>query len=158
MVRRIPCRICRRWFLPDARVGERQYTCSAPECQTQRQRRKQAQWRRRNPDYFVGRRWQEATAGEGRAPSRSPPPLEQVPWDVVQSQMQSKPAVIVGLFGRLLLTRAQSQSWAQAPDIAGETSGLPPHRPQSQMEARRRSGKSGLRAHGAADAGHRGGP
>jgi len=98
-----PCSFCRSWFQPDARVGGRQYACSDPECQ-QRRRRKQAKWRRRNPDYFVGRRWTAALDdASAAAPARSPPPLEKVPWDVVQSQMGTKAAVILGLFVRLLL-------------------------------------------------------
>lgn len=34
-----PCRICRRWFEPDARVRGRQKSCSAPDCQRERHRR-----------------------------------------------------------------------------------------------------------------------
>ena len=28
-----PCRVCRRWFLPDGRLKNRQKTCGNPECQ-----------------------------------------------------------------------------------------------------------------------------
>jgi hypothetical protein len=129
-----PCSICRRWFLPDTRVGARQYVCSAAECQQRRRRRKQAQWRARNPDYFVGRRWTAATETEKAEPARTPPPLGEVPWDVVQSQMGSKEAVILGLFGRLLVLRLQSQMRAQVAVIAAELPRLPPRRAQSQME------------------------
>ena len=41
-VRKKPCRICRRWFQPDARVGERQRACGKPECQTARRQKTQA--------------------------------------------------------------------------------------------------------------------
>ena len=30
--RKRPCRVCRRWFQPDARLGDRQKTCGDPEC------------------------------------------------------------------------------------------------------------------------------
>src|SRR6056297_2132233 len=50
--RKRPCRICKRWFLPDPRVKERQKTCGRPECQREWHRRKCAEWYRSNPDYF----------------------------------------------------------------------------------------------------------
>ena len=134
MVRKRPCSICGAWFQPDARVGDRQHACTDPECQHGRRRRKQAQWRRRNPDYFVARRWSAATEAKVAEPARAPPPLEQIPWDVVQSQMSSQPAVILGLFGRVLLIHVQSQMRAQVSVITGESPRLPPRRAQSQME------------------------
>ena len=50
-VRKKPCRVCRRWFQPDPRVGDRQRVCGKPECQTARRQKTQADWRKRNPDY-----------------------------------------------------------------------------------------------------------
>ena len=46
-VRPRPCRICRRWFTPSARVGDRQRVCSAEACQRERHRRSCASWRSR---------------------------------------------------------------------------------------------------------------
>lgn len=43
--RKRPCRICRRWFLPAPRAGNRQYACSSPDCQRERHRRSCARWR-----------------------------------------------------------------------------------------------------------------
>lgn len=114
MTRKRPCSFCGSWFQPDLRVGDRQYACSNPKCQKKRRRRKQAKWRHDNPDYFVGRRWTgrvggvPASASGESAPAspkpvRSPPPLEKVPWDVVQSQIGDKASVMLGLFARLLL-------------------------------------------------------
>lgn len=142
-----PCSICRRWFQPDVRVGARQYVCSAVECQQQRRCRKQAQWRRRNPDYFVARRW--TTAADKKEPARTPPPLGQVPWDLVQSQMGSEAAVILGLFARLLLLHVQSQMRAQLPVITAESGRLPPRHAQSQMEAGPQDGHAGPHDRGA---------
>ena len=34
-----PCRICRRWFEPDPRVGQRHRVCGRDECQHERHRR-----------------------------------------------------------------------------------------------------------------------
>ncbi|MGA2328940.1 MAG: hypothetical protein ABSH05_21935 [Bryobacteraceae bacterium] len=49
--RKRPCTICRRWFRPDKRVGERQRACGRPECQAARRQQTQASCRDRNPDY-----------------------------------------------------------------------------------------------------------
>lgn len=51
MVRKRPCSICRKWFLPSPRAGPRQHVCPNPDCQRERHRRNCASWRRRNPDY-----------------------------------------------------------------------------------------------------------
>lgn len=50
--RKRPCRICRRWFLPDPRLKERQMTCGQTECQKQWHKKKCAEWNRKNTDYF----------------------------------------------------------------------------------------------------------
>jgi hypothetical protein len=71
-------------------------------------------------------------------PPRSPAPLEEVPWDVVQSQMESKPGVVLGLFARVLLVHVQSQLRAQVPVVTGESGIVPPRQVQSQMEAEKR--------------------
>ena len=47
MVKKRPCRICRRWFQPHRRVGDRQTVCSRDECQRERHRRSCAAWRER---------------------------------------------------------------------------------------------------------------
>jgi hypothetical protein len=60
------------------------------------------------PLYFVELRWEARASHSDGQPSRRPPPLDRVPWSVVQSQMQSQPAVILGLLVRLLLRDAQS--------------------------------------------------
>lgn len=46
-----PCSICRRWFLPDARAGDRQRACEREECQRERHRRADRRWRAANRDY-----------------------------------------------------------------------------------------------------------
>jgi len=51
MARKRPCRICRRWFSPHPRAGDRQTVCSSPACQHERHRRSCASWHARNPDY-----------------------------------------------------------------------------------------------------------
>jgi len=50
--RKRPCRVCRKWFLPDPRLKDRQATCGDPACRREWHRRKCRQWNRENQDYF----------------------------------------------------------------------------------------------------------
>ncbi len=50
--RKRPCRICRRWFLPDPRLKERQMTCGKAYCKREWHKKKCAEWNRKNADYF----------------------------------------------------------------------------------------------------------
>ena len=48
MIKKRPCKICRKWFRPSNREGDRQRTCTRGECQRERHRRNCKQWRERN--------------------------------------------------------------------------------------------------------------
>ena len=50
--RKRPCRICRKWFRPDARQGDRQKTCGDPDCMREWHRRQCEKWNHSNPEYF----------------------------------------------------------------------------------------------------------
>ena len=47
-----PCRICRKWFMPDPRPGKRQMTCGNTECKQQWHAKKCAEWNKKNREYF----------------------------------------------------------------------------------------------------------
>jgi len=47
-----PCRICRKWFSPDNRLGDRQKTCGDKECQSKWHAKKCAEWNKKNRSYF----------------------------------------------------------------------------------------------------------
>src|SRR6266567_3299991 len=131
MLTKRPCRICRRWFVPDRRVGRRQRACSATACQIARRARTQSSWRRRNPDYFIAHRIQRRRlqADEAQAavlPLVLPPPLSQLPWDLAQEEFGVAGTDFLGHLGRVLLVVAQDQKTGQVIDLAGETGRLPP--------------------------------
>ena len=114
-----PCAICRRWFEPDARVGQRQRVCSSPECQKERRRRKQAQWRASRSDYFTARRiLKRADAKRPPEPLRLKAPLGDLPWDIAQDEMGVAAADFLGILVRVLLAVAQSQSITQGHDTS----------------------------------------
>jgi hypothetical protein len=130
MLTKRPCCICRRWFVPDRRVGRRQRACSTSACQIARRTRTQASWRRRNPDYFIAHRVQrrrlKAGAVQGGVPPLVlPPPLSQLPWDLAQEEFGVAGTDFLGHLGRVLLGAAQDQKAAQVIDSTGESVRLP---------------------------------
>ena len=112
--RKRPCSICKRWFLPDPRVGARQKCCSNPSCQKKRRTRNQASWRQRNPDYMCA--WRLETKAKDEMKSREPPstlpPLSQLPWDIAKDEFGTKGAEFIGSLGRVLLQTAKDQNKA----------------------------------------------
>ena len=52
ILKKRPCRICRKWFKPNPRVGEDQKTCGNPECRREWHRKKCSEWNKRNSKYF----------------------------------------------------------------------------------------------------------
>ena len=136
VARKRPCCICHRWFRPDNRVGSRQRACSKPACQFLRRRKKQAAWRARNPDYFPGRRIQgRGACDEPPEPLRLPSPLNQLPWDIAQSEFGVQGADFIGVMGALLLHSAQSQLKLYRIDSRVDPATLPHLAAQSQMQS-----------------------
>jgi hypothetical protein len=131
MLTKRPCRICRRWFVPDRRVGGRQRACSAPACQIARRVKTQASWRRRNPDYFIAhrihhRRLSADDTSTAVLPLVLPPPLSQLPWDLAQEEFGAAGTDFLGHLGRVLLGAVQDQKTGQVLEPTGETGRLPP--------------------------------
>ena len=124
--RKKPCRICRRWFHPDARVGERQRACGQPECQTARRQKTQADWRKRNPDYAIGWRLdQRAAQTPPPEPLRFPAPLNQLPWEFAKDQFGSQGADFIGVMSALILGVVKDQIHSYLQDPEGFPSRLP---------------------------------
>src|SRR5919198_2713550 len=138
--KKCPCRECLRWFAPDARVGDRQRTCSREECQAARRAATQASWRARHPEYDRARRIQERTTadamGETVTPSRAPPPLDRLPWDLAQDQFKVQGAEFLLGMGRLLRRHTQDEIAAQVAGLAGESRRLPPPVTKGQIRDR----------------------
>jgi hypothetical protein len=131
-VRKKPCRICRRWFQPDARVGERQRACGKPECQTDRRQKTQADWRKRNLDYAIAWRLDQRTAQTPPPEAlRVPAPLAQLPWNVAKDQFSPQGADFLGVMSALILRAAKDQIRL----YLSEPTGLPSRLPLSPKKA-----------------------
>lgn len=116
--RKRPCAICRRWFRPNARVGDRQHACGMPKCQTARRQKTQASWRRRNPGYAIAWRIDQRAAQIHPSPEplRLPAPLNQLPWEFAKDQFGSQHADFIGLMGALMVRSAKDQFLAYPVD------------------------------------------
>lgn len=123
--RKKPCRICRRWFQPDARVGDRQRACGKPECQTAWRQKTQADWRKRNPDYAIAWRLdQRAAQTPPPEPLRFPVPLSQLPWEFAKDQFGAQGTDFIGVMSALILRAAKDQICSDLLDPTGLPSRL----------------------------------
>ena len=125
--RKRPCRICRRWFRPDVRVGDRQRTCGEPDCQRTRRQKTQASWRARNPGYATAHRITQRNQDQSAEPLRTPSPLNRLPWDLAKDQFGGQGADFIGVLGTLLLRTAKDQFQAYPFDFTGFSGALPRH-------------------------------
>lgn len=129
---RKPCSVCREWFTPSAKQGDRQRTCGDDACRIEQRRRTQADWRRRNPQYPAMRRADAAVARIEQAAGGSnlcgfgPPPgvYGRVPWEVAKDAMHAQGIVLMAIFGRLLLKDAKDAMRRQRIEITAEFTGL----------------------------------
>ena len=83
-----PCCICRRWFLPNTKVKDRQVTCGDPKCQKQWHKKQCAKWNKKNTDYFRSNYLQkkldkakenESIAKPGKSSKSTPPSFLNLP-------------------------------------------------------------------------------
>lgn len=134
-----PCRICKRWFTPNPRLGERQMTCGAAECQKQWHKRKCAEWNRSNRAYFqenyLRKRLQIAESAQ-LSPSAPQSPLSSAllgpvapldyPRTVVQEVIGTQPLIIIEYIVRLLTKGVQEVIHTQLIEIQRESNRLLP--------------------------------
>ena len=99
MQRKRPCRICRRWFVPHPRAGDRQRVCGRVECQRERHRRACQAWRAREGDAERRHRLQQRLRA---TPGDSGPATGTVRWEVVRDAVGLEVAVIFEELQRLL--------------------------------------------------------
>ena len=135
-----PCRICKKWFLPNPRLGDRQKTCGDPQCQRKRHALKCAQWNRKNRPYFQEihlRRRLESVKANPPDPLQSPssPVAAALPLKaalpinylrgIVQEVIGAQQLVIIEYFVRLLARGVQETIRAQLAETQGESRRLP---------------------------------
>ena len=149
-----PCRICRRWFQPDARVGKRQLACGRPECQTARRQKTQADWRKRNPEYAIAWRLdQRAAQTPPPEPLGFPAPLNQLPWEFAKDQFGPQGTDFIGVRSTLILRAAKDQIRPHLLDPAGLSSRLPRSREKTSSSLPHTESRAGNDATGVSPTG-----
>ena len=128
-----PCRICRRWFLPNARVEDRQMTCGDPTCKREWHRRKCQQWNRANRDYFRANYLQkklEAAQSDKSAKAHTRASPERfsksgLPLQFVQEVIGVQHLIIIEYLAQLLMRRFQEVLRGQVVVTTGKIEQLP---------------------------------
>jgi len=118
MYRKRPCRICRRWFVPHPRAGNRQRACGAPECQRERHRRACQTWREREGEAETRHRLRQRLRREASGAEAF---AGEVRWDVVRDAVGLEVSVILEELLRLLEDAVRDAVRRQAAGITGES-------------------------------------
>ncbi len=105
--RKRPCRICRKWFLPNPRLKERQATCGNPECKKQWHKKKCAEWNKKNEDYFRSNYLQKKLeAAESPESKLCKSQLKTgLPFKFIQEVIGIQQLVIIEYYVQLLIRR-----------------------------------------------------
>ena len=105
ILKKRPCRVCGRWFLPDRRAGDRQKVCSHQNCQKERHRRNCRDYHAgQSEDMKVGRvlaRVRKDGSTE-RTEGGSGVVLAGLDWDAVRDLVGLQSAVIFQETGKVL--------------------------------------------------------
>jgi len=137
--RKRPCRICRRWFLPDPRLKGRQMTCGDAQCKRQWHRKKCQEWNRKNTDYFRSNylhKKLDALSRDEQATQTRPPksttlvPLKNrlnsgLPLSYVQEVIGIQHLIIIEYLAQLLMRRFQEALRGQPIVNTAKSSRLP---------------------------------
>ena len=121
LTRKRPCRICRRWFMPNPRLKDRQKTCGRSQCQREWHRKMCEKWNRENADYFrsnyLQKKLEVATGSNQSKTSFQPESSVYVlpksrfrsglPQRYVQEVIDIQHFVIIEYFSQLLYQRFQ---------------------------------------------------
>lgn len=131
--RKRPCRICRRWFYPDARVGDRQKTCGDKVCQDKWHAKKCHEWNTKNRSYFkevyLSKKLSKLEESSEVVPSPQSSLLSlrsrQLPQNLIQEVIGAQPTVIIEYIAQLLLKSFKEEMGRQLIEIKGEVRQLP---------------------------------
>ena len=103
-IRKRPCRVCKRWFIPHPRLKDRQKTCGDQQCQREWHRRKCEQWNHNNVDYFKENYLDKKLKLTGTPQSRLKTGL---PLCYVQDRIGAQQLIIIEYLSQLLMRRCR---------------------------------------------------
>lgn len=139
-----PCRICRKWFTPDPRIGDRQKTCGDHECMRKWHTRKCAEWNRNNrkcaQESYLHDKLAQAAQGESNEPKKASAAVTtsiapvstshaasfpQLPRCLVQEVIGAQNLVIMEYIARQLFRAVQEVISRQVPKNTRDSARLP---------------------------------
>lgn len=126
--RKRPCKICRRWFLPEVRHQKNQKTCDDPECRREWRNRRSRKWNKKNTAYF-----KSIYLAKKLARIKDPPPDSKgepeksvskglvpqsrrqlnLPRDVIQDAIGVKQLIIIEYIAELIIRKYQDDIRSQ---------------------------------------------
>jgi len=121
-----PCRVCKRWFKPDARLGDRQKTCGDAACKREWHRRKCAEWNDKNSEYAKVNVLQRRIEAAKSRPASSGGPRSLLPQRYAKEVIEVQLVVILEYLGQQLLRRLQEVIKRQAVVNIKQSGRLPP--------------------------------
>ena len=130
-IKKRPCRICRKWFIPNPRVGDRQKTCGSIECKQKWSNKKCAQWNRKNRATFQTNYLDKKLQAVKNQENSSDKPLSQsgknskLPQELIQKVIGTQEFVIAQYLSQVLLRSVQEVIRTQNADIINEVKRLP---------------------------------
>lgn len=136
MARKRPCSLCRKWFTPGRRAGDRQRVCSAESCQAERHRRACERWHEQHPEYDRERRLRERVRREkGRGEPLARDPLAEVAWGAARDAVGLEVSVIVEETAKVLVLWARDAVHTQTSDITRKLAKVLPGSARDAMGA-----------------------
>ncbi len=133
--RKRPCKICRRWFLPNVRLKDRQKTCTDPQCQKEWHKRQCEDWNKKNIEYFKADYLTKKLKKITRAPPDSKTtkihlPKSRIklrlPWSEFQEVINAEHIVIIEYLFEQYVRRYQSAIQTQLSVNASKAVKNPP--------------------------------
>ena len=123
--RKRPCKICRKWFLPHPRQGDRQKTCGRPECQREYHRRLRQKWNDKNRAYFkanyLTEKLKRTKAPPDCVPEKPPPDVPKsrihlsLPRDVIIEKIGGEHLIILEYVVEQVIRRNLNISGCHSP-------------------------------------------
>lgn len=123
--RKRPCKICRKWFMPDPRQIGRQKTCGDSACQKENHRRQCEKWNQKNRVYFKANYLSEKLSraeappaeSEKKAPVTSPSSRINLflPKDLVVDIIGVRHFIILEYIIDLVMRHGKGRSSVRAP-------------------------------------------
>ena len=123
MLKKRPCTVCRKWFMPHPRLGDRQRTCADPACRRELHRRSCAAYREQEREAVQEERVRARIADDSGGLDRA----------AVRDAIGLQQAVVLEEFARVLVPGTRDAFRAQVLEVTIESVRLHPRGPRDAI-------------------------